>query len=175
MKRIAAFFALLFCTVSLSAQGSIPLLDKVAGHRAVLDYRYLISEDGKPFKEVTAGKVTVEDNAFRVTGLNLEIVSDGTTRWSMDPEAKEVLIEKVEKDNIFTNPAILISSYKDHLDMIKVKSSGSDSLDAVVTFDERVKGEFILKNVRFLPKGDKKDFTLDVKSLGSAYVVTDLR
>ena len=175
MKRIAAFVALILCAVSLSAQGSIPLLDKVAGHRAVFDYRYLISEDGKPFKEVTSGKVTVEDNAFRVTGLNLEIVSDGTTRWSMDPEAKEVLIERVEKDNIFTNPAILISSYKDHLDMIKVKSSGSDSMDAVVTFDERVKGEFILKSVKFLPKGDKKDFTLDVKSLGSAYVVTDLR
>ena len=175
MKRIAAFVALVFCAVSLSAQGSIPLLDKVAGHRAVFDYRYLISEDGKPFKAVTSGSVTVEDNAFRVTGLNLEIVSDGTTRWSMDPEAKEVLIERVEKDNIFTNPAILITSYKDHLDMLKVKSSGSDSLDAVVTFDERVKGEFILKNVRFLPKGDKKDFTLDVKSLGSDYVVTDLR
>ena len=175
MKKIAAFVALLFCAVSLSAQGSIPLLDKVAGHRAVFDYRYLLSEDGKAFHEVTSGKVTVEDNAFRVTGLNLEIVSDGTTRWSMDPEAKEILIEKVEKDNIFTNPAILISSYKDHLDMIKVKSSGSDSLDAVVTFDDRVKGEFILKNVKFLPKGDKKDFTVDVKSLGSAYVVTDLR
>ena len=175
MKKIAAFVALLFCAVSLSAQGSIPLLDKVAGHRAVFDYRYLLSEEGKAFHEVTSGKVTVEDNAFRVTGLNLEIVSDGTTRWSMDPEAKEILIEKVEKDNIFTNPAILISSYKDHLDMIKVKSSGSDSLDAVVTFDDRVKGEFILKNVKFLPKGDKKDFTVDVKSLGSAYVVTDLR
>ena len=175
MKKIAAFVALLFCAVSLSAQGSIPLLDKVAGHRAVFDYRYLLSEDGKAFHEVTSGKVTVEDKAFRVTGLNLEIVSDGTTRWSMDPEAKEILIEKVEKDNIFTNPAILISSYKDHLDMIKVKSSGSDSLDAVVTFDDRVKGEFILKNVKFLPKGDKKDFTVDVKSLGSAYVVTDLR
>lgn len=175
MKRIVLFFSLLFCAVSLSAQGSIPLLDRVSGHRAVFEYRYLLSEDGKAFHEVTSGKVTVEDNAFRVTGLNLEIVSDGTTRWSMDPEAKELLIEKVEKDNIFTNPAILITSYKDHLDMIKVKSSGSDSLDAVVTFDDRVKGEFILKNVKFLPKGDKKDFTVDVKSLGSAYVVTDLR
>ncbi|MBO7544667.1 MAG: hypothetical protein J6T02_03725 [Bacteroidales bacterium] len=175
MKRIFVFFTTLLFAVTLSAQGNISLLDKVAGNRAVFDYRYLISEDGKPFHEVTSGSVTVEDNAFRLTGLNLEIISDGTTRWSMDPEAKEVLIERVEKDNIFTNPAILISSYRDHLDMIKVKSSGSDSLDAVVTFDDRVKGEFILKNVKFLPKGDKKDFTLDVKSLEKGFVVTDLR
>ena len=167
--------SLLLCAMSLSAQGSIPLLDKVAGHRATFEYRYLISEDGKPFREVTSGNVTVEDNAFRLTGLNLEIISDGITRWSMDPEAKEILIETVEKDNIFTNPSILISSYRDHFDMIKVKSSGSDSLDAVVTFDDRVKGEFILKNVKYLPKGDKKDFTLDVKSLEKGFVVTDLR
>lgn len=175
MKRIILALSLLLCAVGLRAQGNIPLLDKAAGHRVVFDYRYLLSEAGKPFKEVTAGKVTVEDNAFRISGLGLEIISDGKTRWSMDPSSCEVLIETVEKDYIFTNPAILMSSYREHLDQIKVKSSGADSLDAIVVFDERMSGEFILKNVKFLPKGDKKDFTLDVKSLGSSYVVTDLR
>ena len=175
MKRFLTAFILVLGAASLHAQGSIPLLDKVAGHRAEFEYRYLLSEGGKAFREVTSGHVTVEDNAFRITGLNLVVVSDGRTRWMMDPVAEEVLIEKVETDNLFTNPALLISSYRSHLDMIKVKSSGPDSLDAVVTFDEDVLGEFIIKGVKFLPRGDKKDFTVDVKSLGENYLITDLR
>ena len=92
-------------------------------------------------QKVTDGKVTVEGNAFSLTGLGLQVISDGTTRWTVDTSAKEVLIETVENDDIFTNPALLISSYKNYSDKIKVNSSSANSLDVTLVLDEEMKAQ----------------------------------
>ena len=125
--------------------------------------------------QVTDGDVVVEDNAFRLSGLGLEVRSDGTTRWSLDRAAEELLIEKVEKDDLFTNPALFISSYKNYMDKIRVNGSSSNSLDVTLVLDEDTSARFVLKNIVFEPKQGKSDFTLDVKSLSGSYVITDLR
>ncbi len=88
MKRTAAFLMSLLITAAAFAQGSIPILDRVPGHRVTFHYTYSLSKDGKPMTEVTDGDVTVEDNAFLLSGLGLEVRSDGTTRWSSDREAE---------------------------------------------------------------------------------------
>jgi len=178
MKAHAFFLAatLLISATGASAQVSIPLLDKVPGHRVTFGYTYSLSKDGKPSFEVTDGTVTVEGNAYRLSGLEIEIYSDGTTRWSVDPAAKEVLVETVEEDDIITNPALLISSYRDYSSQLKVLRQTADALDIQVTFDEATVAVFRLRDVRLSdPAGDKKDFTFDVKSLDKSYVVTDLR
>ena len=171
------FAALLSVFLSVAAFGqSIPLLDKVPGHRVTFDYTYLLSKDGKPMEKVTGGFVTVEGNCFSMSGLGLEVRSDGETRWTLDREAKEVLVETVESEDLFTNPALFIASYPQYRDRLKVNSSGPDSLDITLTLDEEVKARFILKNVVFSEAGgEKKDFSLDEKSLDGSYVVTDLR
>jgi hypothetical protein len=81
----------------------------------------------------------------------------------------------VEKEDLFTNPALFISSYKNYMDRIKVNSSSQDSLDVTLVLDEDTSARFVLKNIRFKDKDGKSDFTLDVKSLSSSYVITDLR
>ena len=175
MKRTATFLMGLLITSAAFAQGGIPILDRVPGHRVTFHYTYSLSKAGKPMTQVTDGDVTVEDNAFLLSGLGLEGRSDGTTRWSMDREAGEVLIEKVEKDDLFTNPALFISSYKGYMDRIKVNSSSKDALDVTLTLDEDTAARFVLKDIRFLDKKGKSDFPLDEKSLPHSYVITDLR
>ena len=175
MKRIVIGLSAILLSLSAFAQGSIPLLDRVPGHRVQFHYTYSLSQGGKPMTKVTDGDVTVEDNAYLLSGLGLEVRSDGVTRWSMDRAAEEVLVEKVEKDDLFTNPALFIGSYKSYMDKIRVNASSSNSLDVTLVLDEDTSARFVLKDVVFSDKKGKSDFTLDVKSLPDSFIVTDLR
>ena len=175
MRRFLTSLMALSLTLAAFAQGSIPILDRVPGHRVQFHYTYSLSQGGKPMTQVTDGDVTVEDNAFLLSGLGLEVRSDGTTRWSIDRDAEEVLIEKVEKEDLFTNPALFISSYKGYMDKLKVNGSSQDSLDVTLLLDDDTAARFVLKNIVFLDKQGKSDFPLDEKLLPKSYVVTDLR
>ena len=175
MRRFLTSLMALSLTLAAFAQGSIPILDRVPGHRVQFHYTYSLSQGGKPMTQVTDGDVTVEDNAFLLSGLGLEVRSDGTTRWSIDRDAEEVLIEKVEKEDLFTNPALFISSYKGYMDKLKVNGSSQNSLDVTLILDDDTAARFVLRNIVFLDKQGKSDFPLDEKSLPKSYVITDLR
>ena len=175
MKRIVTGLTAILLSLSAFAQGGISLLDRVPEHRVLFHYTYSLSQGGKPMTQITDGDVIVEDNAYRLSGLGLEVLSDGTTRWSMDRAAEEVLIETVAKEDLFTNPALFISSYKSYMDKIRVNSSTSNSLDVTLILDEETSARFVLKNIVFEPKQGKSDFTLNVKSLPDSFIITDLR
>ena len=175
MKRIVIGLSAILLSLSAFAQGSIPLLDRVPGHRVQFHYTYSLSQGGKPMTQITDGEVTVEENAYLLSGLGLEVRSDGATRWSMDHAAEEVLIEKVAKEDLFTNPALFISSYKSYMDKIRVNASSANSLDVTLVLDDETSARFVLKNIVFLDKQGKSDFTLDVKSLPDSFIITDLR
>ena len=175
MKRIVTGLTAVLLSLCAFAQGSIPLLDRVPGHRVQFHYTYSLSQGGKPMTQVTDGDVTVEDNAYLLSGLGLEVRSDGATRWSMDRAAEEVLVEKVAKEDLFTNPALFISSYKSYMDRIRVNASSANSLDVTLVLDEETSARFVLKDIVFLDKQGKSDFTLDVKSLPDSFIITDLR
>jgi hypothetical protein len=175
MKRITSIFLLAVLSVAAMAQGHIDLLDRVAGQRVTFHYTYSLSQKGGEFNPVTDGDVTVEDNAYVLVGLGLKVVSDGTTRWSLDEAALEAVVENVEKEDLFTNPALFISSYRRYMDKIKVNSEGPDSLDVTLVLDEDTKARFLLQHIQFAPMQGKSDFSVDEKSLSNSYVVTDLR
>ena len=71
----------------------------------------------------------------------------------------------MEKEDLFTNPALFISSYKGYMDKIRVNGSSSNSLDVTLVLDEDTSARFVLKNIVFEDKQGKSDFTLNVKSL----------
>ena len=174
MKRITAAVLTLSLTLGLQAQG-IKMLDKVKDSRAAFHYTYSLSRDGGDFKPVTDGEVVVEDNCYIMEGLGIKVTSNGEIRLSVDPDAREAVLEKVEKEDMFTNPALFIGSYKNYLDKIKVNSSDKDSMDVTLTLDDDTKARFVLTGIKFTPKEGKSDFTVDVKSLPEDYLVTDLR
>ena len=175
MKRFVATLLLTTLALTALAQGVIPLLDKVEGKRVQFHYTYSLSQKGAAFKDITDGDVTVEGNAYVLEGLGLRVVSNGSTRWSLDDEAREVVIEKVEKENLFTNPALFIGSYRNYLDKMQVNAQGKDSLDITLTLDEENKARFVLCGIVFLEPQGKSDFSVDEKSLEKSYVITDLR
>ena len=175
MRKLVATLLLTTLALTAMAQGGIPLLDRVEGHRVQFHYTYSLSQKGSPYKEITDGDVTVEGNAYVLEGLGLKVVSNGSTRWSIDEEAKEMVIETVEKENLFTNPALFITSYRNYLDKIRVNAQGEDSLDVTLTLEDENKAHFVLSGIRFLPQQGKSDFSVDGKSLEKSYVITDLR
>lgn len=174
MKRFVSVLLFSLLLQGLQAQDGIPLLDKVAGHRVHFHYTYSLSRAGADFTPVTDGQVTVEGNAYILEGLGMKVVSDGTTRWTLDPEAKEAVVEAVQKEDLFTNPALFIGSYRDYMDKLQVNAAGSDNLDITLTLDEQTRARFVLCGIVYGDEQGKSDFSLDEKSL-SGYLVTDLR
>lgn len=175
MKRIVIISLLSVLALTARAQGGIPLLDKAEGRRVQFHYVYSLSQKGDGFKDVTAGDVTMEGNAYVLEGLGLRIVSNGNTRWSTDAQAMEMVIENVEKEDLFTNPALFISSYRKYMDKIQVNAQRADYLDVTLTLDEETRARFVLEDIVFLEPQGKSDFSLDEKSLSKDYVITDLR
>ncbi len=173
MKRAVAVIFSMLVAVGMYAQG-LGLLDKARDNRTSFNYTYSLSRDGEPFKDITSGKVTVEDNAYYMEGLGLEVTSDGNSRLSIDSEAHEAVIEKVEKEDMFTNPALFISSWKNYRDRLKVNSSSGSSLDVTITLDEDTKARFVLTEVVFSPKQGLDDFKVE-RTFGKEWLVTDLR
>lgn len=173
MKRYLLSMALLATCIGALAQTRIPLLDKVPGHRVQCSYTYSVSKNGGAFSEVTKGNLEVEDNAFRLDALGLRIVSDGTTRWTLDEDAREAVVEAVQKEDITANPALLISHYADY-DLV-VNASGKDFLDVTLVLDESTRARFFLQDIVFGERQGKSDFSMDEKSLPDDYLLTDLR
>ena len=160
--------------MAMNAQG-LEMLDRVKDSRAVFHYSYLLSRGGAEFSAVTDGDVTVEDNAYVLEGLGLKVTSDGTTRLSLDPDAREAVVETVEKEDIFTNPALFIGSWRKYASRLKVNSCGKDSMDVTLTLDDDTHARFVLTGIKFMEKQGMGDFSTDVSSIPAGYLVTDLR
>ena len=174
MKRWLLAGVLCLLSLPALAQGHIPLLDKVEGHRVRFHYTYSLSQKGAAFAPVTDGNVLLEGDAYSLEGLDLRVVSDGVTRWTLDPAARECVVETVDHADIFTNPALFVTSYRNYLDRIKVNAQGPDSLDVTLTLDADTRARFVLKDIVFGPEEGKSDFRMDGKSL-EGYLLTDLR
>ena len=172
MKRI--FVLLLMAACLPAAAQNIALLDKVPGHRVTFDYVYGYTS-GKTYDNVASGKMTVQGNAYSLKGDGLEVFSDGRVRWTLDRAAKEAIVENVDAEDVISNPAAIVSSYKEFGSALKVNGSTADSLDISLTLDDGSVQRFRLRGIRFAAEGAVSDFTVSRSSLGSDWVVTDLR
>ena len=173
MKRI--FVLLLMAACLPAAAQNIALLDKVPGHRVTFDYVYGYTSGGKTYDNVASGKMTVQGNAYSLKGDGLEVFSDGRVRWTLDRAAKEAIVENVDAEDVISNPAAIVSSYKEFGSALKVNGSTADSLDISLTLDDGSVQRFRLRSIRFAAEGAVSDFTVSRSSLGSDWVVTDLR
>lgn len=166
--HLAAGIAGLFIAgLSALAQGGVPVLDRVPGHRVT--FHWVLADGG------LAGDATVQGSAYRLTAGDYEVWSDGTVSWVIDREAREVLVQRVEEEDIFSNPALIVGSYRLLSDRLQVHAATDDSLDATVSLDGGNDLHFRLTGIAFHDEGDISDFVFDAASLDASYVVTDLR
>ena len=117
----------------------------------------------------------VQGSAYLLTGDGLEVRSDGTVRWTLDRAAKEAIIEGVDAADVISNPAAIVSGSKEFGNALKVNASGADFLDVSLTMKDGQVSRFRLRNIRFAAEGEIADFKTSRASLGTDWVVTDLR
>ncbi|MGM9749003.1 MAG: outer membrane lipoprotein carrier protein LolA [Candidatus Cryptobacteroides sp.] len=115
MKRLSFIISLL-CIAFSSAFAQTDYLrtfvDNASSSRMVFDYTYKAESRGVPVSG--SGTATVQDGCFILSGDGLEIYCDGKERWTVDTQAREVVIEPVQDaSDIVFNPAVLSSSLAD--------------------------------------------------------------
>ena len=128
------------------AAAAQPQLAEIAAHlqseRVSLHYDCTYNED-TPVK--LSGDLVIQGDCYLAKGNGVEIYSDGTTRWTVDPASKEVYIEAAD------GLAELVA-YRDSLSELKITA---------------------LKYLPLLD--DLLAFRFDTAALDASWVVTDLR
>ena len=170
MKRLTLLLLLLAAAVhTVAAQGDASaLLKKIEGKRVSFDYS-LNTADKISVKH--SGSALIEGKCYRIVDNGMEIWCDGVTRWTVDKEAKEVYIEDPgEEADMLLSPSRLLSNVKDLV-------AGSSTASGKYTGEGPGKGStFVLTSIKtYEPKGVSNEFVYDISSLGSPWVITDLR
>ena len=170
MKHLLAILTTVLLGIPVLGQGTdaVSLLTHFAGKRVTFDYS--LQTDAK-MPVAQEGSAVIDGNCFCIKGKGLEIWCDGTTRWTVDTEAKEVYIE---------DDGGLETMYSRLLEMAEgisgLKVSG-DSLCGVWTEKEGADPiAFSITSIRTAEAGDDtSEFVFGASRLGKDWVVTDLR
>lgn len=108
------FFFLTSLLVCLSVSPVRKLADSISSSSVEFAYGYSI-DNGKT-KVIGEGTVSMQGPSFFMTGNGLEVWCDGSSRWTVDNDAKEVVIESVDESqspDYIANPALLVGSFAD--------------------------------------------------------------
>ncbi len=146
-KPVLILLSILLCPMILTAQ-QLPekqvkeILGRIRSERAVLEYE-CVTRGPAPLH--LQGTLALQGNCYLAKGNGMEIYCDGITRWTVDPEEKEVYIEDAGG--------------------IQEILEGDNSLESL-----SIKN---LKYIP--QTGGLRDFRFDTSSLDSSWVVTDLR
>jgi len=88
------WIVILIALLPLTAAAQQHTLEAVAAHldteRISLRYAFTIAQ---PAPVKLSGALLVQGDCYQAKGNGVEIYCDGTTRWTVDPESKEVYIE----------------------------------------------------------------------------------
>jgi len=188
-------------TVSVFAQDPVKDFSaKVAASRVSFSYGYEMNSDVLVKGDGTA---SVQGEAFRVEVDGLEIICDGKTRWTVDSDSKEVILENVDGVDYADNPVLLVTSFdkafrevsrstadvagKKYLkvDFAPKTASGITSLTVFFSGDELVRAKvglrdgastiFTVSDMKFAEPSQDGTFSCDVAALDGSWVKTDLR
>ena len=144
-KWILPLLALLL-SLTAAAQVSSQQVAEIASHlddsRISLHYACTFTQD-TPLK--LSGTLLIQGECYRARGNGMEIYCDGTTRWTVDPEAKEVYVET-------SGGLEELLLYRDSLTELKLSDVKYQPLSEDLTA-----------------------FVFDTAALDSSWIVTDLR
>lgn len=146
-RTIAIIAAMLLGALQIHAQDPMSraeqILSRLDSCMVSLSYTCTVDSGSVPIE--IEGKLTAQQDCYRAEGNGLVIICDGPTRWTVDPQAKEVYIE----DAGGIREVLL---YSDRLVRLEISDVDYMPLSA-----------------------DTSMFSLDCSSLGDEWVITDLR
>lgn len=125
---LTATLGLLCCIPAIAQSSEIDtILEKSKTQRVTLNYTCSISELS-PFS--IKGKLIVQGDCYFAEGYGMRIYCNGSTRWTIDTDSKEVYIE-----NAGGIAEVLL--YKDSVSNLKVSDVrySAPSANSVFTFD----------------------------------------
>lgn len=169
MRKALTLIAILLCAAIGSAQTPAEQLrHKIENGRLELQYKYEVN--GK-VPVGGNGSLILEGSSFRMEGNGLQIISDGKSQWTVDPDAKEVYIEESDGAATFIAHPELLLDNATNLEITDKQISGiyhDPSSGAAISFK--------LWGLKFSdPRGNGTEFICETDSLDSSWVVTDLR
>lgn len=99
-----------FCWTGFAQHDDVAVFTaRLAASRASFDYEFVL-DDGK-VKMKGEGNVVVQGSSYMTKGNGLDIWCDGTSRWTADTAAKELVIEPLESEQtVITDPAMLVGN-----------------------------------------------------------------
>lgn len=174
------------------------LYDKMSGSSITMECTYIFRQSSKT--DITGKAVIVsQDSSYIMKGNGLDIYCDGTTIWTVDVNAKEVVIEVPVPDNVdISNPARLFGMLKDCFRitesfvssvgityvLVPVKPCGINACTVRISggklsgasFDingGELTVEILSMSFDAVLPADK--FSFDVDNLPGDYIITDLR
>ena len=139
MKKSVILCILAFLCLSAGAQDIDAIRRKLDVSRVRVNYSFVMQ------KVHCNGTITVQIPCFKASGNGIDVYSDGVTRWTVDPESKEVYIENAEGPDDYAKYLLDIEDLK-----------LSDLVSTPISDDLSM-------------------FVFDVSKLDSSWVVTDLR
>lgn len=204
MKKVFALLTVfLFCAFSLhlSAEDLLGALTEKA-ENSCLTFRYEYETSGR-VKVEGRGDARVQGSAFVLNVNGVKVISDGTTKWTIDAKEKEVVIEKLNANDNFITPTLFFSSvknkfdksayYKDRVkgievDCIELKPKFKSDIVCIklyfyksvlkyskVVVRNATETFFDIMDIKEVRKGDIKSFTFNSSVLDPSWIVTDLR
>lgn len=137
---------LLAALLPLSLAAQEQQLSDIASHlganRVSLHYDCVFTQDAPVH---LTGTLTIQAPCYRAVGNGMEIYNDGTTRWAVDRESKEVYVEEAE------------------------------GLEELIAWQESLTDLKITEVKYLPLLEDLSEFRFDTAALDASWVVTDLR
>ena len=168
MKRLLVLL-LLAATLPVAAQSGPEAFKALVDSNRV-SFNYTLS--AKDMAQIrTDGSVLVDGNCYHIATKGADIWCDGTTRWTVDSEAKEVYIESSDGTaEFFVNP-------QEHLDRISNLKMSEKSISGI--YKEPSQGADVAFKITSIVKsplsGSSAGFGFSTAALGPEWVITDLR
>ena len=153
----------------LAAQGGADKLKTmVTTKRVIFDYTLTPEVKGQV---KLSGSAIIDGNCYLLSGNGFGIYCDGSTKWTVDGEAKEVYIENAGgMKDILSDPA----QWLDNVTDLKVSDKTVTGTYADPSSGEKM--SFRFSSIYSFPlSGSTEGFVLDTKTLGKDWVITDLR
>ena len=129
-KRIILIISLLTLSIGLKAQSVESLfrgiIDKLKSYDNVeiaFDYNMINTEAG--IYETMDGIGYLQGDSYKLKIMGQDIICDGSTIWTYNADAEEVMISEVDKSDGSGSPLAILDSYYDNITAKIVEESGT--------------------------------------------------
>lgn len=126
---LSVLFSVFFLSCFFTMAQDVTLLERlrsdIADSRVRLDYSF--SSVSGSARYIGDGEINVQGECYLLSGNGLDIYCDGSTVWTLDSSAKEVIIDSAEQGlDVLSNPAMFLLRFHDYFEVstLDVKDSG---------------------------------------------------